>query len=200
VAIQVYVKVVNVETGLEFEWEKGKFLDRLYLMKEMYQRFESGEEWDVGLEKDPFYEDPWSDRLIGSAQVFLQPMAYLVEIKEQPDLIDYSRNEVGIVSVEIVPCNAAGHEYSEHDDIFVDSPSELLGRDMHFVMKIHGCRGLPARFTVRDLLISFAHSVVAAGVFLCLGAVYLFRGKADFTLSVSFPTPTYLLYASGCLL
>lgn len=144
------MKVVNVETGLEFEWPKGKFLDRLYLMKEMYQNYESGEEWDVPLEKDPFYEDPGTECLIGSTQVFLQPLAYLVEVKEQPELIDYRRTEVGIVNVEIIPCNAAGKEYSEQDDVFVDSPSELLGKDLFFVFKIHGCRGLPARFTVCD--------------------------------------------------
>ena len=164
-AHQVYVKVVNVETGLEFEWPKGKFLDRLYLMKEMYQNYESGEEWDVAPDKDPFYEDPGTDCLIGSTQVFLQPLAYLVEIKEQPELIDFRRNEVGIVSVEIVPCTAAGKEHCEEDDIFVDSPSELLGKDLHFVFKIHGCRGLPARFTVRDhrkLIISSSSSSLSS--------------------------------------
>lgn len=150
-SFQVYVKVVNVETGLEFEWPKGKFLDRLYLMKEMYQNYESGDEWDVALEKDPFYEDPSTDCLIGSAQVFLQPMAYLVEIKEQSELIDYRQAEVGIVNVEILPCSPTGKEYTEQDDVFVDSPSELMGKDLHFVFKIHGCRGLPARFTVRHI-------------------------------------------------
>lgn len=141
---------MNVETGLEFEWPKDKFLDRLYLMKEMYQNFESGEEWDVPLEKDPFYEDPDTLCLIGSTQVFLQPLAYLVEIKEQLDLIDYRRTEVGIVNVEIVPCRPDGREYSDPDEVFVDSPTELLGKDVFFIFKINGCRGLPARFTVTD--------------------------------------------------
>lgn len=86
--------------------------------------------------------------MIGSAQLFLQPLAYLVEIKEQLEVIDYSRNEVGIINVEVTPCDANNAEYSEHDDIFVDSPQELIGKELRFIFKIHGCRGLPARFTV----------------------------------------------------
>jgi hypothetical protein len=71
-SMKVFVKVVNVETGTEHEWSKEKFLDRLYLMREMYQNFEHDEDWEVPLEKDPFYEDPSLDAFIGSAQLFLQ--------------------------------------------------------------------------------------------------------------------------------
>lgn len=145
---QVFVKVSNIETGLEFEWTKEKFLDRLYLMKEMYQNYESGDKWDLPLEKDPFYDDPDIECLIGTAQVFLQPLAYLIEVKEQLDLIDYKRTEVGIISVEIAPCTPDGKEHNDQEDLFVDSPSELVGKDVHFLFKIYGCRGLPARFTV----------------------------------------------------
>lgn len=76
-----------------------------------------------------------------------QPLAYFVEIKEQLDLIDYRRVEVGMINVEIVPCSETGVEYTELDDVFVDSPSELVGRRIDFVVKVNGCRGLPARFT-----------------------------------------------------
>ncbi len=40
--------MVNSNTGQEFEWTSQKFLDRLYLMKEMYHNYETGEEeWDL---------------------------------------------------------------------------------------------------------------------------------------------------------
>ena len=43
-----HVKVNNSNTGQEFEWNKEKFLDRLYLMREMYFNYETGEEeWDL---------------------------------------------------------------------------------------------------------------------------------------------------------
>ena len=42
----------NLSNGTEFVWAKEKFLNRLYLMKEMYQKYEDEEEWqrpDVSL-------------------------------------------------------------------------------------------------------------------------------------------------------
>jgi kinesin family protein 1 len=38
----------NLENGTEFIWPKEKFLNRLYLMKEMYRNYEEEEEdWDL---------------------------------------------------------------------------------------------------------------------------------------------------------
>ncbi len=33
--------------------------------------------------------------------------------------------------------------------MFVDTPDELVGRDVNFVFKIVNCRGLPNKYTVR---------------------------------------------------
>ena len=41
---EVFVKMRNLENGVEFIWTKDKFLNRLYLMKEMYQKFEEEED------------------------------------------------------------------------------------------------------------------------------------------------------------
>ncbi|XP_035212141.1 kinesin-like protein KIF28P [Stegodyphus dumicola] len=143
---EVYVKMRNLETGVEFEWPKDKFLNRMYVMKEMYQNYESGEEWDVEEDRDPFIEDLDAEVRIGSVQVFLQPLAYMVELKEQLEIVDYKGAEVGIMNIEVVPCTAQGKEYTEHDDMFVDNPNELIGKDLHFMVKLLGCRGLPSRF------------------------------------------------------
>jgi hypothetical protein len=38
----------NLENGTEFIWPKEKFLNRLYLMKEMYNNYEEEEDdWDL---------------------------------------------------------------------------------------------------------------------------------------------------------
>ena len=56
--------------------------------------------------------------------------------------------ELGLLNFEIVPCNKKGKEYTEKDDVWVDSPEELVGKDVHFLVKVLGARGLPNRFTV----------------------------------------------------
>ena len=98
-------------------------------------------------------------------QVFLQPIAYMVEMKEQLEITDLKGNKIGIMNVskknyrinyylpticqlEVAPCNKKGREYTEADDKFVDSPDELVGKDVHFVFKIVNCRGLPNKYTV----------------------------------------------------
>ncbi|GBL72497.1 Kinesin-like protein KIF28P [Araneus ventricosus] len=96
---EVYVKMRNLETGVEFTWPKEKFLNRMYVMKEMYQNYEAGEEWDVDEDRDPFIEDLDTEVQIGNVQVFLQPLAYMVELKEQLEIVDYKGTEVGIMNV-----------------------------------------------------------------------------------------------------
>lgn len=41
---QVLVKYINQETEQEFLWSKEKFFNRLYVMKEIYQNYEDGDE------------------------------------------------------------------------------------------------------------------------------------------------------------
>lgn len=114
----------------------------------MYHNYETGEEeWELPPDRDPFVEDPTQETLIGTVQVFLQPLAYMVELKEQLSIVDYRGTEVGFLNVEVVPCSSSGREYTEADDMFLDSPLELLGKDVHFIIKLHACRGLPSRFT-----------------------------------------------------
>ena len=92
---EVCVKMKNLENGTEFIWPKEKFLNRLYLMKEMYNNYEEEDDWDLPEEKDPFQEDLNQEVCIGTAQVFLQPIAYMVEMKEQLEITDVKGNKIG---------------------------------------------------------------------------------------------------------
>ena len=146
---EVFVKVYDLMNNLEFEFSKEKFLNRLYVMKEMYQNFEQGSESsdDISKEKDPFYEDINQEQLIGTSQLFLQPLSFNVELNEQLEILDYRGNEIGFLNIELTPCDEKGCEFNELDDNFVDSPLELVGHSLHFKLKLHGCRGLSSRFT-----------------------------------------------------
>ena len=61
----------------------------------------------------------------------------MVEMKEQLDVTDVKGNKIGVMNVEIAPCNDKGREYTEADDMFVDSQSMtccLSNLDFQFVM------------------------------------------------------------------
>lgn len=50
--------------------------------------------------------------------------------------------------VELVPCDLSGREYTEADDMFVDDPSDLVGKPLNFKVKIISCNGLPNKYAV----------------------------------------------------
>ena len=76
----------------------------------------------------------------------------MVEMKEQLDVTDVKGNKIGVMNVEIAPCNDKGREYTEADDMFVDSPEDLVKKNVNFVFKILNCRGLPNKYTVTKLI------------------------------------------------
>ncbi|KAK3784099.1 hypothetical protein RRG08_066087, partial [Elysia crispata] len=143
----VMVRVVNVETKHEWVWPREKFLNRKFVMQEMYQNYLDGEEWELPKEKDPFDEDYNTEFHIGSVKVWMQPLAFRIESKEQLEITNYSAQDVGLLNIEVVPCDDKGKEYTEADNMFCENPQELMGKNVSFVFKIVSARGLPARFT-----------------------------------------------------
>lgn len=57
------------------------------------------------------------------------------------------RTEIFPPQIELVPCNKSGKELSE-DEVFVEDPSELEGKEVYFKLKIENAMGLPSKFTV----------------------------------------------------
>uniref|UniRef100_A0A2P2I1T5 Kinesin-like protein 6 n=1 Tax=Hirondellea gigas TaxID=1518452 RepID=A0A2P2I1T5_9CRUS len=151
---QIHVKMKNLENGTEFVWPQNKFRDRLYQMKEMYEHYEDEDEWERPEAEDPFQESLDTEVHMGTVMVILQPVGHLVELKEQLTITNYKGTEVGVMNVEIMPCDAKGKEFVEEDDVFVDHPEELIGEDLHFKFKIVSCRGLPTRY--KDVYCSYS--------------------------------------------
>ncbi|XP_070536744.1 kinesin-like protein KIF28 isoform X2 [Ptychodera flava] len=144
---EVCVKMRNLDNGLEYIWPRDKFFRRKYMMQEMYQNYQEGEDWQLPDEKDPFTEPADLEVQIGSCNVYLQSLAYLIDLKESMEITDYKGKELGILEVEAVPCNAKGKEITEADDVFVEDPKELVGGHVSFNIKIHAARGLPNKYT-----------------------------------------------------
>ncbi|XP_062500955.1 kinesin-like protein KIF28P isoform X2 [Corticium candelabrum] len=143
---EVWVRMNSLVNDQSWLWPRNKFINRKYLMSEMYENYVDGENWKLPDERDPFTENPDTEILIGSTTVYLQNLAYLVDLRNQYELLDYCGNKTGVINVDLVPCRADGTEISDEDnddDLFVDNPSELIGRSVSFYVKIPNCRGLP---------------------------------------------------------
>ncbi len=84
------VKMKNLLNGNVWLWERGKFINRRYVIQDLYQRFLDGDEDVMKLpqEEDPFWE-PAEDVLIGTANVFLQSLAYALDFDDKLSITDF---------------------------------------------------------------------------------------------------------------
>ncbi|XP_020837777.1 kinesin-like protein KIF28P [Phascolarctos cinereus] len=136
---EVIVKVTNRETQEVWIWDKAKFINRKYLMEEIYQHFLDGEDFHVAQEDDPFW-DPLEAIHLGSAHVWLQSLAYSMKLEEQAELLNSEGLEEAVVLINIIPCSRTGEAYGE-DDVVID-PLELLGKRIDFQIQIIQCLGV----------------------------------------------------------
>ena len=91
------VKMKNLLNGNTWLWERGKFMNRRYLMQDMYQRHLDGDETlkDMPDDEDAFW-DPPSEVLIGTSSAFLQALGYGIDMDDPILVTDY---KVGVVYV-----------------------------------------------------------------------------------------------------
>lgn len=139
---EVMVKIRNLESGNEWLWDRNKFINRKFLMQEMYQNYvEGADDWDVPREKDPFWEDADVEVLIGTVHVHLMSLSHKLDIEETLTVTNYQGKENGHIEIEVTPCTSKGSPLGEDD--FLDDPKELVGKELNFKFKINFGRGLP---------------------------------------------------------
>ncbi|XGW16793.1 hypothetical protein V3C99_001881 [Haemonchus contortus] len=167
---EIWVSVHNQAEDTYFMWEKARFMNRYYGMQEMYENKQDGEDWNMPKERDPFYEAPDSKTFLGSAIVFLQPLAYLMDSEETYPIVDVQGNELGELSVMLSPCNPSGKELIGE---YVSDPKQTIGKSYGFMVKIQSARGLPRRIEKSSCKYKF------------------FNGKEICTQMLSGSTPSY---------
>ncbi|XP_006871345.1 PREDICTED: kinesin-like protein KIF28P [Chrysochloris asiatica] len=136
---EVIVKVTNKRTHEVWIWSKAKFINRKFLMEELYQCFLNGGDSHVAQEVDPFW-DPAEVVYLGSAHIWLQSLAYCMKFKEQVEFLNYEGLEEATLHIHIIPCSATGQARGE-EDVVLD-PLELLGKRIDFKIHIVRCLGV----------------------------------------------------------
>ncbi|KYO23861.1 kinesin-like protein KIF28P [Alligator mississippiensis] len=136
---EIIVKVMHKITKQVWVWSKAKFINRKFLMEELYQHFLDGEDVHVEQDSDPFW-DPVEVIHLGSAHIWLQSLAYCMKLEEQTELLNFEGQEEAIVLINVVPCSSDGRAFEE-DDMVID-PLELLGRQIDFQIHIVQCLGV----------------------------------------------------------
>lgn len=88
-------------------WSKAKFINRKFLMEELYQCFLDGEDSQVAQEDDPFW-DPVEVVHLGSAHIWLQSLAYCMKYEEQVEFLNCDGLEEAVLHIHINPCSPTG--------------------------------------------------------------------------------------------
>uniref|UniRef100_A0A673ZM01 Kinesin-like protein KIF28P n=1 Tax=Salmo trutta TaxID=8032 RepID=A0A673ZM01_SALTR len=126
-------------------WSKAKFVNRKFLMEELYQQYhterkgEGAAKAPMPRDRDPFW-DPLEPLLLGSAHLWLQSLAFRIALEEQLEVLGSEGTEEAILQAQLLPCSPTGLTLGE-DDILID-PSELLGRRLDFQLVLDQCCGL----------------------------------------------------------
>ncbi|XP_023280761.1 kinesin-like protein KIF28P [Seriola lalandi dorsalis] len=138
---EIVVRVTSVGRKQVWMWSKAKFVNRKFLMEEVYQQHQAEQNADTALprDKDPFW-DPVEPLLLGTAHLWLQSLAFRIPLEEQLEVLGSEGTEEAILQAQLVPCNSTGLPLGE-DDILID-PSELLGRRLDFQLFLEQCCGL----------------------------------------------------------
>ncbi|XP_021354273.1 kinesin-like protein KIF28P isoform X3 [Mizuhopecten yessoensis] len=144
-AVRVMVKMTNLLNSNTWLWQRGKFLNRRYLIQDLYQRFLDGDDLSkVSKEEDPFWEPP-EEVLIGTANAFLQSLSYALDFEDQLMITDYKGQEEGTLDVTVAPCDAKGK--TSDDETFVENPNELLNKPFYFKVFVRKAEINKSRFS-----------------------------------------------------
>ncbi|XP_066216242.1 kinesin-like protein KIF28P [Saccopteryx leptura] len=135
---EVMVKVTNQRTHEVWVWSKAKFINRKFLMEELYQHLLDGEDSHIAQEDDPFW-DPVEVVHLGSAHIWLQSLAYCMQFEEQVEFLNCDGLAEAVLHIHVTPCSPAGRACGE-EDVVID-PLELLGKRMDFQIRIERCLG-----------------------------------------------------------
>jgi len=134
---KVMVKVKNLLNNNVWMWERGKFMNRRYMVQELYQQYLDGDEkYKRTEDNDPFF-DPPEDVIVGTANVFLQSLSYALDFEDKLAITDYKGQEEGLLDVCVTPCTAKSKPLDE--DSFVEEPQELLNKPYYFKVHIRQC-------------------------------------------------------------
>ncbi|XP_070685702.1 kinesin-like protein KIF28P [Pempheris klunzingeri] len=146
---EIVIRVTAMGRKQVWMWSKAKFVNRKFLMEELYQQLQvekSADNRAEGLttaalprDKDPFW-DPVEPLLLGTAHLWLQSLAFRIPLEEQLEVLSSEGTEEAILQAQLVPCTSTGLPLGE-DDILID-PSELLGRRLDFQLVLEQCCGL----------------------------------------------------------
>lgn len=152
------IKVDNKEEGYFYMWDPEKFTNRLFMMREnVNEFFDTGVIPDFSNHDEDAFWDPPEAVLIGTSYLKLQNLGYCLESDGKISIFSTSGSadgKNGEVDASYWPVTATGEE-DLPDDLLVEQPEELLGKEIFFRVDIKSCKNLPMDLC-KDVYVTYA--------------------------------------------
>jgi len=140
------VRVDNLTEGYFYIWDADKFSNRVDLIKELaHQYYETRILPDFSdKSKDPFWDPPEAVH-IGTSYLQLKNLGYTVPNESDRKIFSTLQEnaEAGKIKCGYYPCDQAGTG-EPAEDLEVDEPEGLLGKQVFFRLEVDGCIDLPS--------------------------------------------------------
>jgi hypothetical protein len=137
---------------LEFIWNRNKFMDRVFIIRELWQKFTDGvvDPTTISQDDDPFW-DPIEITKCGSCLVHPSELYYRMRKEGDFPIIGRNSERQGQLSIRLIPCFPDGREDDE-EELFVEEPEEagpdcVVGQRLDVKVCIKHARGLSQKFS-----------------------------------------------------
>lgn len=148
----LWIRVTQSDEDTPIMWSLEKFVNRLYLMREMYEDFvDAGRDMKeveeiYGQEYDPFF-DPPEEQLIGKAYVMLAPLDFFINIDDTPSVIQFQGKTDGALHVSISLDEKQVDALERFDTDEETTLLDILGTELRLTVTVHGVDGLPKKLS-----------------------------------------------------
>ena len=140
----IKIKIENYEDGTVYYWNMETFHNRFDLTRELFNKY-MDEDYDINAlpkEDDPLWDEQ-DESLLGYAFYKLEPLAYLIAVKSELNIINpYNGELMGLLEVEIIPHDEKNNEFDE----VLESPYDLVGQNLLYKVKIIKVKNLKLNF------------------------------------------------------
>ena len=147
------MKVNNLDTEEQYNWDRHKFKDRLMVMRDLLSTYEEmGEVEGLNNDDNPFM-DKNEPSVIGEGYYRLEPLSYLIDNPVMVNLIGSNYENHGQLELNVIPVDTEGNDEIAEEDL-PDKPEDLLDRRIDFVVSITRAKDLPSNFC-KDVFVRY---------------------------------------------
>ena len=150
--VDISVKLTWRSSELEFIWERNKFMDRVFIIRELWQQFTNGnvDPTTISQDDDPFW-DPIEITKCGSCLVHPSELYYRMRKEGDFPIIGRNSERQGQLSIRLIPCFEDGRE-DDDEELFVEDPEQagsdcMIGKRFDVKVCVKHARGLSQKFS-----------------------------------------------------